>query len=587
MTILLWGLIRDTPIAAVRTQLQRLGAPVRFLDQRLVLDTSLEIEAGERARTRARVRGEELDLDGVRAAYLRPHDSTRLPSVLARPLSSPEREHAAAVDQALNGWADRTPAYVVNRPQAASSNGSKPYQLRAVAAAGFRVPQTLVTTDPDRAAAFVREHGDVIVKSVSGIRSRVRRVSPADAARLADVTTCPTQFQRRVPGVDVRVHVVGASIFATEVESDADDYRYARAQGCPDPELTEIDLSDDVAQRCRALAVRLGLPVAGIDLRRTPDGEWYCFEVNPSPGFTYYESATGQPIAAAVAGLLVAAALCGPANGAAADSAHPPDSPVPRGASRVTVTHPAAGRVARPGMAAPHVGQVRFGAASAFSAGLFTPAEVAEVSAAVHHVPAQLRHECWRAPGVSSMATIGEPLYRNRDRFDYYTASAQAENRPLYRHFRLAHERVAAFFERRYGLPVVYAEELAVPGFHVFSFDRPGKYEGGGWHVDGLQAQVPFFAARRNEVEGVVNFTVPFEVPDGGSGMDLEDDVHGSFGAGGGEAVTMQYLPGVMMFTESEYWHRIGASHCRRDGGRRVTLQGHGVRFRGRWVLFW
>lgn len=66
----------------------------------------------------------------------------------------------------------------------------------------------------------------------------------------------------------------------------------------------------EVTLRCFDLAKRLGLPLAGIDLRRTPDGEWYCFEVNPSPGFTYYEWNTGQPIAAAVAGLLAAAALC-------------------------------------------------------------------------------------------------------------------------------------------------------------------------------------------------------------------------------------------------------------------------------------
>ncbi len=48
----------------------------------------------------------------------------------------------------------------------------------------------------------------------------------------------------------------------------------------------------------------MGLLVAGIDLRLTPDDEWYCFEVNPSPGFTFYEDAGGQPIAAAIAGLL-------------------------------------------------------------------------------------------------------------------------------------------------------------------------------------------------------------------------------------------------------------------------------------------
>jgi D-alanine-D-alanine ligase-like ATP-grasp enzyme len=48
------------------------------------------------------------------------------------------------------------------------------------------------------------------------------------------------------------------------------------------------------------------LHVAGIDLRRTPDGEWYCFEVNPSPAFLYYETATGLPIAAAIARILAA-----------------------------------------------------------------------------------------------------------------------------------------------------------------------------------------------------------------------------------------------------------------------------------------
>lgn len=310
MTILLWGLLKDHPMAAVLERLRQLDAPVRFLDQRRVLDTTVRVDAGRLSRTGVTVAGEEFDLDGVRAAYVRPHDSTRLPALNTRPPSSPEWRHAAEVDQVLNAWSDRTGAYVLNRPEAAASNGSKPYQLRAIAAAGFFVPTTLVTNDPDQVEAFIREHGEVIVKSASGVRSRVRRVGPADAARTANVTTCPTQFQRRVPGTDVRVHVVGTEVFAVRVDSDADDYRYARVQGRRDPVLTGIDLPPEIAARCRDLSKRLGLPVAGIDLRRTPDGEWYCFEVNPSPGFTYYEFKTGQPIAAAIAGLLAAAALC-------------------------------------------------------------------------------------------------------------------------------------------------------------------------------------------------------------------------------------------------------------------------------------
>jgi len=59
------------------------------------------------------------------------------------------------------------------------------------------------------------------------------------------------------------------------------------------------------AERCQTLAAALDFVVAGIDLRCTPEGQWYCFEVNPSPCFTYYEYHTGQPLTAAVASLLM------------------------------------------------------------------------------------------------------------------------------------------------------------------------------------------------------------------------------------------------------------------------------------------
>ena len=61
------------------------------------------------------------------------------------------------------------------------------------------------------------------------------------------------------------------------------------------------DGGPDLARRCVSLAHALELPLAGIDLRITPTGRVVCFEVNPSPAFSYYESHTGQPIAAAIA----------------------------------------------------------------------------------------------------------------------------------------------------------------------------------------------------------------------------------------------------------------------------------------------
>jgi glutathione synthase/RimK-type ligase-like ATP-grasp enzyme len=199
-----------------------------------------------------------------------------------------------------------TPALVVNRPSVMASNNSKPYQAAAIGALGFATPETLITTDPAAAAAFWAAHGAVIYKSISGVRSIVSRLGPVHRDRLADVAWCPTQFQEYVAGDDFRVHVVGGEIFASRITSAADDYRYAGRQGAA-VAIEPCELPRNCAGRCARLAAALGLHVAGIDLRRTPAGRWYCFEVNPSPGFTYYQDATGQPIDDAIARFLAGA----------------------------------------------------------------------------------------------------------------------------------------------------------------------------------------------------------------------------------------------------------------------------------------
>ncbi|CAM5686635.1 alpha-L-glutamate ligase [Streptomyces tanashiensis] len=230
-------------------------------------------------------------------------------AVYARPLEPPEdgdpaaRARAAAFQEWFVGWLDTTPAVVVSRPRAMESNSSKPYQSQLVARSGFAVPETLVSDDPEEILAFRARHGRVVYKSASGIRSIVREFTAADEGRLALVRGLPTQFQAYVPGQDVRVHVVGADTYAAAVDSDAIDYRYADQDGRP-ARLAPLDLPPDIARRCAELAAALGLPLAGIDLRRTPDGAWVCFEVNPMPAYSYYEAHTGLPISSALVAYL-------------------------------------------------------------------------------------------------------------------------------------------------------------------------------------------------------------------------------------------------------------------------------------------
>ena len=300
--ILLWGVPGDDPLDCVHAALDRTGADVRLLDQRGNAQMRVELTVGADGNVCGTISDSlgEIDLSCVGAAYVRPLDTGKACGIEP---TDPGLVRAMAADAALIAWADLSSAFIVNRPQAMAANNSKPYQLAQIAGFGFAVPDTLVTTDDTAVRRFRERHGRVIYKSVSGVRSIVSQLG-GDECELADVANCPTQFQEYIPGVDVRVHVAGDEILSVRIVSDADDYRYASRAGC-EVAMEPLDLPADVANACRTMAAAMGLHLAGIDLRHTPAGEWYCLEVNPSPGFTYYEAITGQPISKAVADLLV------------------------------------------------------------------------------------------------------------------------------------------------------------------------------------------------------------------------------------------------------------------------------------------
>jgi glutathione synthase/RimK-type ligase-like ATP-grasp enzyme len=279
--VMLWGLSGDAPFDAVRRELERARAPLVVLDQR---------EAA----------ADSSDLAHVQSCFVRPYDFADL----IDETDPATRAVAYARQLELGVRLDDFDGLVVNRPSASASNASKPFQAELIRRAGFDVPATLVTTSPDDVRSFVAAHETVIYKSVSGMRSAVARLAPADDARIDDVVNAPTQFQEYIPGTDWRVHVMNDDLFACEIRCDADDYRLAPLENLPIA-LRAARLPDEVADRCVALARALNLVVAGIDLRQRDDGRWYCFEANPAPVFTYYEAETGQPLTAAVVALLL------------------------------------------------------------------------------------------------------------------------------------------------------------------------------------------------------------------------------------------------------------------------------------------
>ena len=300
--ILLCGIPTETPMLLVKEALESNGTRHVVLNQRKYssMKMSLEIRRGKPS-GKLQLNGDSFSIDEFTGVFTRLMDFHHLPELKDAPVNSPELNFCRNLFDTLTRWAEITPARVVNRVAPMGSNFSKPYQAQLIKRYGFEVPETLITNDPDLLRAFRARHGRIIFKSISGVRSIVQTLTDDDMTRIDSIRWCPTQFQAFVEGTNVRVHTVGDKVFATAIKTDATDYRYAHRQSGDHADLRPVELSDDLSEMCVKLAAGLGLAFAGIDLKITPENHVYCFEVNPSPAFSYYESQTGQPISRAVA----------------------------------------------------------------------------------------------------------------------------------------------------------------------------------------------------------------------------------------------------------------------------------------------
>jgi hypothetical protein len=286
--ILVYGQADDPPISCLVRALQAVDAAYLHLDTAALDQASLDISVGPPG-----ISGElvvvrqALLLQDIRAVYARPSPPMLLDG------ASAANAHAQTLHQQLLDWFDIAPALVVSRPAAIQANASKPLQTQRMGEAGFLVPATLVSSDPEAVRSFRNQHGRVMFSSISDADVGVAELDDASLSRMHRLAQLPTQFQAHVPGVDICVHVVGEQVFAAEASSDAG--------------WSATSLPDAVAAQCVSMSQAMDLPLASIDLRLRPDGTYVCFEVHPLPAYSAFEAQSGLPLAAALADLLHAA----------------------------------------------------------------------------------------------------------------------------------------------------------------------------------------------------------------------------------------------------------------------------------------
>jgi glutathione synthase/RimK-type ligase-like ATP-grasp enzyme len=147
-------------------------------------------------------------------------------------------------------------------------------------------------------AQFAATEEQTINKGVSGVRTIAKRFSRAWWENLSREIDPPILVQKFIAGFDVRVHCVGIASIALKIESDADDYRYAHRYG-KTIEMSAIELPGALKAQCWAHMKAERLEFAAFDFR-VCDGQWWLLEVNPMPGFAFFDRQCGGAISRAI-----------------------------------------------------------------------------------------------------------------------------------------------------------------------------------------------------------------------------------------------------------------------------------------------
>jgi ATP-grasp ribosomal peptide maturase len=295
----------------VVAELNRRGARVVRFDaadfpRRMALSGRLD---GAGWATTLRLGARSLDLDHLTGLYF------RRPTVFdVGGLEAAEREWAVAEARAGLGGLLATSSRWLNHPHRASIAEYKPLQLAQAAAVGLDVPDTLVTNEVAEARRFVAKHGQAIYKPLTQAQIGAGRMvyacvvtpSDLDGEPGTGVAATAHMFQERIHSeYAVRLTVVDGAMFAAAIHAHspaaAIDWRadYAALS------YERTSVPAQVRHGVQALMARLGLRFGAFDFLICPDG-WVFLEVNPNGQWAWIETATGLPIAAAIADALTA-----------------------------------------------------------------------------------------------------------------------------------------------------------------------------------------------------------------------------------------------------------------------------------------
>ncbi|HFT5240796.1 TPA: hypothetical protein ACGTP8_004541 [Yersinia enterocolitica] len=192
----------------------------------------------------------------------------------------------------------------LNAPHRILRASNKPEQLNIAKSMGFNIPDTYIGTNHEEINSFYEKCcGEMISKAVKhgfnfdGNTARVAATQIIDKTTLAslkDYAKIPMIFQKNIAKkYDIRVTVVGESVFATAIESQTHeqtkvDWRLSDCYKIPLKQYA-ICLPEHINKLCKEITNKFNLKYSAIDLVLGLDGVYYFLELNPNGQWAWIE----------------------------------------------------------------------------------------------------------------------------------------------------------------------------------------------------------------------------------------------------------------------------------------------------------
>lgn len=192
--------------------------------------------------------------------------------------------------------------------------------------------------------------------------------------------------------------------------------------------------------------------------------------------------------------------------------------------------------------------------------------------------------------------TLGTAAYLDaREEFEPYTKLAQEENKILMQKFDWIYPRLQEKIQEVMGCETYFDPRFALPGFHVFLSDI--FFEDEEYAALHYDIQQEYLDWQGEKSEDLISFTISIELPSNGGGLftwevygqetDFMDEEETDAFVRKHERIFHKYKVGNMAVHSGQLFHQMSPMLDVQEEDKRITLQGHGTKIKGKYCLYW